>query len=430
MEITIDPEFKALIRPLAADELRQLEENILRDGCRDPLVVWDGILIDGHNRHEICTRHGLPFATMALAFEGRLAAELWIIENQLGRRNMAPIDKVPLAERKREILEAQAKNRQGTRTDLGNIPENFSGSSGETRDKLAADVGVSGPTYDALRQVAEHGTPELVQAVREKRLGASTAAEVATLPEEQQREVVAQGEAAILREAKNIKRQRKEKRMEERREKAEKALEENHSTTDPNFRLILGDLLEAGAEIADESVDVIVTDPPYPEEFLETFSKLSELAARVLKPGGHCLVMSGQSHLPEVYTRLCENLKYQWTLNYYTPGQSTQVFGRKVKSNWKPVIWLIKGKNDWEHIQDTVRSDENDKRFHKWGQSVSGIAKLIELFSVQNQTVFDPFVGGGTTAIAALVTGRKFIGIDIDPLCIAMSSKRIAETKQ
>ena len=432
MEITIDPEFKALIRPLGADELRQLEENILRDGCRDPLVVWDGILIDGHNRHEICTRNGIPFEAVEMVFDDREAAELWMIENQMGRRNMENIDKVPLLERKREILAEQAKVRMATSTG-GNEPqlvENLPQAGDKTRDAVAAEIGVSGKTYDALRKVSNEGTEELKQAVRDKKVGASTAADIAQLPPETQREVVAQGEAAILREAKNIKRQRKEKRMEERREKAQKALEENHSTTDPDFRLILGDLLEAGAEIADESVDVIVTDPPYPEEFLETFSKLSELAARVLKPGGHCLVMSGQSHLPEVYARLCENLKYQWTLNYYTPGQSTQVFGRKVKSNWKPVIWLIKGKNDWEHIQDTVRSDENDKRFHKWGQSVSGIAKLIEIFSVQNQTVFDPFVGGGTTAIAALVTGRKFIGIDIDPLCIAMSSKRIAETKQ
>ena len=430
MEITIDSEFKALIPPLAADELRQLEDNILRDGCRDPLVLWKGILIDGHNRHEICTRHGLPFETVEMVFDDREAAELWMIGNQMGRRNIENIDKVPLLERKREILAVQANDRQKGGQGGVLLKENLPKANEQTRDAVAAEIGVSGKTYDALRKVSNEGTEELKQAVRDKKVGASTAANIAQLPAETQREVVAQGEAAILREAKNIKRQRKEKRMEERREKAEKALEENHSTTDPDFRLILGDLLEAGVDIADESVDVIVTDPPYPEEFLETFSKLSELAARVLKPGGHCLVMSGQSHLPEVYARLCENLKYQWTLNYYTPGQSTQVFGRKVKSNWKPVIWLIKGKNDWEHIQDTVRSDENDKRFHKWGQSVSGIAKLIELFSVQNQTVFDPFVGGGTTAIAALVTGRKFIGIDIDPLCIAMSSKRIAETKQ
>lgn len=90
INITIDPEFKALIPPLAPDELRQLEENILRDGCRDPLVVWDNILIDGHNRYEICTRHGLPFETKAMVFEDRDAAMDWMDANQLGRRNLTP----------------------------------------------------------------------------------------------------------------------------------------------------------------------------------------------------------------------------------------------------------------------------------------------------------------------------------------------------
>ena len=60
----IDPEFKALIPPLVPEELAQLEANILADGCRDPLVTWRGILIDGHNRFEICSRHGLEFQTV------------------------------------------------------------------------------------------------------------------------------------------------------------------------------------------------------------------------------------------------------------------------------------------------------------------------------------------------------------------------------
>jgi site-specific DNA-methyltransferase (adenine-specific) len=429
MTIIIDPAFKALIPPLAADELRQLEENILRDGCRDPLVVWDGRLIDGHNRYEICTRNSIPFKTIQKDFADSDEAMDWMDANQLGRRNLKP-DAFTLILGRRYN---RAKYKHGGRRERPKKPTFDETRAAlfpeiETAEQQTANCDEASAQNEHLKTAEKIAVEHGVSSATVRRAG-----EFADAVEEvkkSQPEVVAQGEAAILREAKKIKRQRKEKRMEERREKAEKALEENHSTTDPDFRLILGDLLEAGVDIADESVDVIVTDPPYPEEFLETFSKLSELAARVLKPGGHCLVMSGQSHLPEVYARLCENLKYQWTLNYYTPGQSTQVFGRKVKSNWKPVIWLIKGKNDWEHIQDTVRSDENDKRFHKWGQSVSGIAKLIELFSVQNQTVFDPFVGGGTTAIAALVTGRKFIGIDIDPLCIAMSSKRIAETRQ
>ena len=270
MQIQIDPEFKALIPPLAPDELAQLEANILRDGCRDPLVVWtippneddfdpedlagrllteeeieesvgdvcmgwqaefiarsgkfafvryrnpsdeymqdwssswvigveapdagfldssDEVLIDGHNRHEICTRNGIEFEELKMVFEDREAAELWIIQNQMGRRNLENIDKVPLLERKREILAGQAKERQGTRTDLmPDIPENLPEGK-ETRDAVAAEIGVSGKTYDALRKVANEGTEELKQAVRNKKVGASTAADIAQLPAETQREI-------------------------------------------------------------------------------------------------------------------------------------------------------------------------------------------------------------------------------------------------
>jgi ParB family chromosome partitioning protein len=189
MQIQIDAEFKALIPPLAPDELAQLEANILRDGCRDPLVVWDDILIDGHNRHEICVRHDLPFEATEIEFEDREAAELWIIQNQMGRRNLENIDKVPLLERKREILAGQAKERQGTRTDLmPDIPENLPEGK-ETRDAVAAEIGVSGKTYDALRKVSNEGTEELKQAVRDKKVGASTAADIAQLPAETQREI-------------------------------------------------------------------------------------------------------------------------------------------------------------------------------------------------------------------------------------------------
>ena len=62
-KLVIDDEFKHLIRPLKRKEFLQLEENLLRDGCRDPIVVWNDVIVDGHNRYEICTRHGIPFYT-------------------------------------------------------------------------------------------------------------------------------------------------------------------------------------------------------------------------------------------------------------------------------------------------------------------------------------------------------------------------------
>jgi ParB family chromosome partitioning protein len=188
MKLTIDPEFKALIPPLAPEELAQLEANILSDGCRDPLVTWQGILIDGHNRFAICSKHGLTFQTVEREFADRQDAELWMIGNQMGRRNLENIDKVPLLERKREILAGQAKGRQ-IRKPADSVVENLPPQTDKTRDAVAAEIGVSGKTYDALRKVSNEGTDELKQAVRDKKVGASTAAEISQLPAETQREI-------------------------------------------------------------------------------------------------------------------------------------------------------------------------------------------------------------------------------------------------
>ncbi len=96
MEIKIDPEFRSLIPKISEDELNGLEESLLNEGCRDPLVLWDEILLDGHNRYEICTRHEIKFKTLGKTFDNRDQAKLWIICNQLSRRNLTPEDKTYL----------------------------------------------------------------------------------------------------------------------------------------------------------------------------------------------------------------------------------------------------------------------------------------------------------------------------------------------
>jgi len=88
-QLKIDPKFRSLIRPLYPKEYQQLEENLVRDGCRDPIITWNEIIVDGHNRYEICTRRHIPFAVLPLSFDCREAAEIWICTNQLGRRNLA-----------------------------------------------------------------------------------------------------------------------------------------------------------------------------------------------------------------------------------------------------------------------------------------------------------------------------------------------------
>lgn len=107
--LKIDEEFKSLIPPLSDEEFSQLEENIKTDGCRDALVVWQGMIVDGHNRYKICQENDIPFKTEEKEFSGKEAAVEWIIRNQFGRRNLTLAQRSKLALRlKPSILQQES----------------------------------------------------------------------------------------------------------------------------------------------------------------------------------------------------------------------------------------------------------------------------------------------------------------------------------
>jgi site-specific DNA-methyltransferase (adenine-specific) len=188
-------------------------------------------------------------------------------------------------------------------------------------------------------------------------------------------------------------------------------------------RLIVGDL--ATVEIAPGSIDAIITDPPYPKEYLPLYGVLAERAALWLKPGGGLIAMAGQSYLPEILALITPHLQYHWMLGYMAFGPHTQLWQRNIMSGWKPVLWFVKGKYVGAKVFDVVRSDEQDKDHHEWGQSVSGTSVLIERFTRPGDVVLDPFVGGGATAVAALRLNRLFIGIDVDAAAIETTRARV-----
>ena len=168
-EIVIDNEFKSLIPPLTREEYDGLESSILAEGCRDALVVWNDTLIDGHNRYEICSRHGIPFRTIQKDFDDRDAVIAWIIKNQFGRRNLPAYERARLALRLKPILAEKAKERQGTRTDLFNIPQKSAGS--ETRDELAKAAGVSHDTIAKVEKIEAAASQELKEHLNVYRCG-------------------------------------------------------------------------------------------------------------------------------------------------------------------------------------------------------------------------------------------------------------------
>ena len=105
MNITVNEALKAYIDPLTPDEHAALERSILAEGCRDALVLWGDVLVDGHNRYGICQKHGLPFQTVQnTRFQSMEDVHLWMIDQHLGRRSVSDFQRGVLALRKREIL--------------------------------------------------------------------------------------------------------------------------------------------------------------------------------------------------------------------------------------------------------------------------------------------------------------------------------------
>jgi len=155
--VKIDPEFQQLIPVPLTEELAQLEENLVSEGCRDPLVVWKekDILLDGHNRFRICQNRKIKFKTVELSFENREAAKVWLIRNQFGRRNLTPYQRAELALKLKPLIAEKAKERQLGSLKKGNknpVVQNSAPRS-KTRDELATITGVSHDTINKTEKI-------------------------------------------------------------------------------------------------------------------------------------------------------------------------------------------------------------------------------------------------------------------------------------
>lgn len=171
-EVKIDPEFEKLIPPLETEEYRQLEENIMKDGCREALTVWNGVLVDGHNRYRICTEHHIRFQTKNMDFPNREAVIEWILKNQLGRRNLSSTQRVELALRLKPIIQRKAKEKQLStqNNDSGRAVWQKSAkqeSPLHTNEELAKLAGVSRDTIRKVELIKNEGTEEQIQRARQ-----------------------------------------------------------------------------------------------------------------------------------------------------------------------------------------------------------------------------------------------------------------------
>lgn len=387
---------------MTGDEFGSLVESIKSQGLREAAwLTTDGDLLDGRNRVAACEKAGVQPTFRVYDGDDPVS---FVVALNLDRRHLTAGQRAMLALKLVPMYEAEgvaAKSAGGLEAGRGrpkgkvgaDLPQPIERGP-RARDKAGVAAKVSGRAVAQAKRVSEHD--------------AELAAKVES------------GEIALDRADRIVKdRKRTEKREEEAKQRA------TIVKTGTRMDLRTGDFRKVMADLQD--VDAIITDPPYPKEHLPLLDDLAAFAETVLKPDGLLAVMMGQSYLPEVYRRLDGRLPYLWTIAYLTPGgQAVQVWDRKVNTFWKPI--LIYGKTaDW--FGDVAKSDtnDNDKRHHEWGQSTSGMVDLIQRLVKPGAHIVDPFLGAGTTAIAARATGCHFTGCDIDEAHVERSRQRLAD---
>ena len=206
MNITVNKELLAYIDPLTADEHDALERSLLAEGCRDALVLWGDVLVDGHNRYGICSKHGIPFSTVQnTLFKSMDDVHLWMIEQHLGRRSLSDFQRGVLALRKKGILADRAK------PPVSDIPhgaaspsETVTSEPKVSREAIAKEARISSNTISQIEKIQKSATPELVAAVKAGAISINAAATVASLSAEEQVAAAAGGKKELRQAARQV----------------------------------------------------------------------------------------------------------------------------------------------------------------------------------------------------------------------------------
>jgi ParB-like chromosome segregation protein Spo0J len=402
------PEFDAMVADIKAH------------GLRESITLHpNGTVLDGRNRYRACLEAGVKpaFHTWDAKSADYLAALDFVLSRNLHRRHLDESQRAMACSR----TDKELRNKLG-------IPRERGRPNTELKGKIFAikqatqGFNVSTVSKRSADKVLGSGADELIEAVDQGKCAVSDAARIVDKPKPLQvaaLELVESGKAKHLNEA---------VRKVERAQKANQGRDAPARTD--RYRLICADLSDAEVEL--ESLDWIITDPPYDAEAVELYRKLGAFAARALKADGGLIVMTGQAYLADFVSAISSGgggaLHYRWACAYLTLGASRAVHRRSVNCGWKPLLWFVKGAYQGPIVFDVFRSERAEKADHDWQQSVSGMRQIISRFIQPGEVVGDPFLGSGTTGVAALeVPGVSFVGIDLDPQAIDLARARLAE---
>ena len=376
-------EYANLFPMMSHDEIKMLCEDMQEHGydSGQPITLYNGLILDGRNRQLAADTVGVTANYIEYAGEDPLA---FVLSRNLHRRHLNESQRAIVASRLATMHLGDNQYKSGS-ANLQTL----------SQSEAAEKLNVSPRTVATVKAI-ERDAPEYIPRIESGEMTANEA----------------------------NKKVKENHRIQERADMAEIG-----ASVKPEERWCVynGDI---ETWTAPRQYDFIITDPPYPKEYLPLWETLAKRAVEWLKPGGLLIAMSGQSYLDQIYEMMSKHLSYYWTAAYLTPGQPTPLRQVNVNTTWKPLLIFSNGKYSGRIFGDVFTSNGNDKDFHKWGQSESGMYDVISGICLPGQYILDPFCGAGTTGVATLKHGCLFDGLEIDIENVNISKARLNDRAQ
>lgn len=381
MQLTINPEYEDLVPALSESQYNSLSDSIKENGLWMPILTNpEGIILDGHHRFKICKELGINLKHAVRNFDSKTDEIIFVGECNLKRRHLEPLQRIALVRKLEPYYQKKAKENS-----LSNLKQNEPSGKffplGRIREVLGDKAGVSDRTYEKGVKILDTGNQDLIQKIINKNDSIDSTYRV-------------------------IQKDKKRQKRHEEIKKIQVNLPDTVTLYNQDFQT---------APIPESSVSLIFTDPPYGEESLPLVRDLCFHAMKVLKDGGSLVFYPGHAHIDKVFEYAKEaGLTYHWIIAVTHSGPSSSIFGRKVLAAYKPMLWFTKGRYEGEFVKDLIKSEFQGKELHEWAQSTKESDYYIKYMTIQNEIVYDPFLGSGVFGVSARKLKRQFIGCEIN----------------
>jgi len=377
-------------------EFQELKDDIQKNGLIEPIWTYQDKIVDGRNRFNACKELGVKPKFKKWTRVNGTALVDFVISLNLKRRHltasqkaMSAVDALPFFEKEAKKRKISTLKKGKKFSDRALVPHRENGN-GRSREMVAKLFNVSG-RYVQYGKAIQETMPYVADQIRNGNL------------------TITQGKI-------KLKRQERVDAL----KKAGKQFKSNH-----HLKIVHSGFVKwCNDNLEDNSIDLILTDPPYAREYLGVYSQLGEIANRVLKPSKWLITYCNIKFIPEVSHRLSKHLTYWWMVSLHYKGAVRLKFS--TFNAWKPILIYHKEpprlpKLLCDHI--TVSSREKD--MHDWQQSEEPFKYIIERFSKTGDLVLDPMAGAGTVLKVSKDLKRKCIAIDRNKECVEIMRGRL-----